>query len=190
MSGASLKPIVECLLFLSDTPLSIKKLREIIEPARPEDIKAAIDLLIEEYNTRDGGFRLKEVAGGYQFRSRPEFKDYLKRLKKVQISRLSKPSLETLSIIAYKQPIMKAEVERIRGVDCSGVLRYLLEKDLISIVGRKNVPGRPFIYGTTTRFLEMFDLKDLSTLPTLEELKKLDIETGENEPDTTAESTG
>ena len=140
----------------------------------------------------DRGFTLREVAGGYQFRSRPEFKEYAKRLKRVQISRLSKPSLETLSIVAYKQPIMKAEIERIRGVDCSGVLRFLLEKDFIRIVGRKNVPGRPLIYGTTRRFLEVFDLQDLSALPTLEELKKwdVDVDVESNEPDTVAESSG
>ena len=190
MSVAALKPIVECLLFLSDAPLSIKKLMEILDSTRAEDIRDAIAAISEEYEGLEKGVRLKEVAGGYQFRSRPEFKEYVKRMRRAQVSRLSKPALETLSIVAYKQPIMRSEIERLRGVDCGGVLRYLLEKEMIRIVGRKNVPGRPLIYGTTTRFLEMFELKNLSDLPSLEELKLIDVETDDYEPDTSTESAG
>ncbi len=190
MSVAALKPIVECLLFLSDTPLSLKKLVEILDSTRPEDIREAIEVIKKEYDGPDKGMRVKEVAGGYQFRSRSDFKEYVKRLRKAQVSRLSKPALETLSIVAYKQPVMRSEIERLRGVDCGGVLRYLLEKEMIRIVGRKNVPGRPLIYGTTPYFLEMFDLKDLSDLPSLEELKLIDVETGDYEPDTVTESAG
>jgi segregation and condensation protein B len=189
-TAAYLKPIVECLLFLSDTPLSVKKLREIIEHAKPEAIQEALEMLLREYAQPGRGFELKEGGGGYQFRSRPEFKEYIKRLKKVQVSRLSKPALETLSIIAYKQPVMKAEVERLRGVDSSGVLRYLLERDLIRILGRKSVPGRPLIYGTTRRFLEVFDLKDLSELPSLEDFKKWEEDVGSHDAGTSAESSG
>jgi segregation and condensation protein B len=189
-TAAYLKPIVECLLFLSDAPLSVKKLREILEHAETEPIQQALDMLMQEYGQQRRGFELKEVGGGYQFRSRPEFKEYIKRLKKVQVSRLSKPALETLSIVAYKQPVMKAEIERLRGVDCSGVLRYLLENDLIRILGRKSVPGRPLIYGTTRRFLEMFDLKDLSELPTLEEFKKWEEDVGHDDAGTSAEGPG
>lgn len=190
MSGISLKPIVECLLFLSDTPLSLRKLVEILEPVKSDEVKHAISLLFDDNEDQNKGIILKEVAGGFQFRSRPEYKEYIKRLRKVQIARLSKAALETLSIVAYKQPVMKSEIERLRGVDCGGVLRYLLERDLIRIVGRKNVPGRPLIYGTSKHFLEMFDLKSLSDLPSLEELKLIDVETGEYESDTPPESAG
>ncbi len=190
MSGAEIKPIVECLLFLSDVPLSVRKLQEIVQPPDPRDVHEAIAVLMGEYGTSDRGFTLKEVAGGYQFRSRPDFKEYVKRLRKTQVSRLSKPALETLSIIAYKQPVMKAEIENIRGVDSSGVIRFLLENGLVRIVGRKAVPGRPLIYGTTQHFLEMFELPDLSSLPTLEELKSIEIEVDENGPDTTSEISG
>jgi len=190
MNIAHLKPIVECLIFLSDTPLSVKKLREVLEQVKTDEIQSALNTLMQEYSQQKKGFELKEVGGGYQFRSRPEFKEYIKRLKKIQVSRLSKPALETLSIVAYKQPVMKAEIERLRGVDSSGVLHSLLENDLIRILGRKNVPGRPLIYGTTRRFLEMFDFRDLSELPTLEEFKKWEEDVENNDAGTFAEDPG
>jgi segregation and condensation protein B len=127
------------------------------------------------------------VAQGYQFRSKPEYGEWIRKLKRITPARLSQPALETLAIIAYKQPMLRAEIESIRGVDVGGVLRLLLEKKLIKIVGRKNVPGRPIIYGTTQRFLEVFSLKDISSLPTMEEIGELsdhsvtEIEAEENE---------
>jgi segregation and condensation protein B len=124
-------------------------------------------------------FTLIEAAGGYCFRTRGEYAFWLRKLKKDQASRLSRAALETLAIIAYKQPVMKAEIEKVRGVDVSGMLRMLMEKNLIRAVGRQELPGRPLIYGTTKKFLEIFDLKDLRDLPTLEELKALAIGEGD-----------
>ena len=116
------------------------------------------------------GFFLVEVAQGYQFRSKPEYGEWIRKLKKITPTKLSRAALETLAIIAYKQPSRRAEVEAIRGVDVGGILRMLMEKKLIKILGRQNVPGRPIIYGTTAKFLEFFSLKDISSLPTLEEI--------------------
>ena len=128
---------------------------------------------------RLSGLRIVEVAGGYQIASRPELAQWIKRLKKVkQSSRLSKPSLETLAIVAYKQPIVKAEIEDIRGVDSSGVLKGLLDKHMIKIIGRKDVAGRPILYATTKEFLQYFGLRDISDLPTLKEFTELMAEEG------------
>ena len=128
---------------------------------------------------RLSGLRIVEVAGGYQIASRPELAQWIKRLKKVkQSSRLSKPSLETLAIVAYKQPIVKAEIEDIRGVDSSGVLKGLLDKHMIKIIGRKDVAGRPILYATTKEFLQYFGLRDISDLPTLKEFTELMPEEG------------
>jgi segregation and condensation protein B len=118
-------------------------------------------------------FTLKEVANGYQFRSRSAYGAYIMKMLQRSPNRLSKASMETLAIIAYKQPILRQEVERLRGVDVGGILRALLEKDLIRVMGRKNLPGRPLIYGTTKKFLEVFDLKDLESLPKLKEFNAL-----------------
>src|SRR3989304_2832803 len=129
--------------------------------------------LQHEYDMRLSGLRIVEVAGGFQIASRPELAQWIKRLRKVkQSSRLSKPSLETLAIIAYKQPLVKAEIEDIRGVDSSGVIKGLLDKHMIKIVGRKDVAGRPILYATTREFLQYFGLRDISDLPTLKEFTK------------------
>ena len=177
MSENNLKAIIECLLFLSETPLPVKRLREIVPGTKGEDIVHAMQALKEDYDQDHRGIELREVGGGFQIRSRPEFKDYIKRLRQFQPTRLSVPAMETLAIVAYKQPVLKAEIERLRGVEVGGILRLLIEKGLIRIVGRKNLPGRPIIYGTTRKFLELFDLRDLSALPTLEEFSQW---TGEN----------
>src|SRR3989337_4118490 len=130
--------------------------------------------LQHEYDRRLSGLRIVEVAGGFQIASRPELAQWIKRLRKVkQSSRLSKPSLETLAIIAYKQPIVKAEIEDIRGVDSAGVIKGLLDKRFVKIIGRKDLPGRPILYATTQEFLQYFGLKDISDLPTLQEFNEL-----------------
>jgi segregation and condensation protein B len=116
---------------------------------------------------------LKEVAGGYQFRTRPEHTEWIKKLIQPRPPRLSKAALETLAIIAYKQPLIRSDIEHIRGVDCGGVIRALLERKLIRVLGRKEIPGRPLIYATTKRFLEVFDLKDLKDLPTPKEIDEM-----------------
>lgn len=171
--SVDLKRIVEALIFVSEAPLPLAQLCAVLETEDKEAVAAALAELVGEYRDMDRAFTIVEVAGGWGFRTRPELAFWLRKLKRDQVTRLSRASLETLAVIAYKQPVMKAEIERLRGVEVSGVLRMLMEKDLVKVVGRKDLPGRPLIYGTTKRFLEVFDLKDLKDLPTLEEMQAL-----------------
>jgi len=167
------KAIIEALILTSEAPLSLEKICAVLDDIERSEIKKAIEQLIVEYNERQSGICLAEVAGGFQFRTRPELSSWIKKLKGTKPASLSPAALETLAIVAYRQPIVKAEIEDIRGVDVSAPLKGLLEKKLVRIVGRKDVPGKPIIYGTTKKFLEVFNLKDLSELPTLRELKEL-----------------
>ncbi len=141
----NLKSVVESLLFVSDAPLSLDRLCSILEEYERPAIRAAIAELQEECDREGRGIVLEEVAGGYQFRSRPENADFLRRLTRVKPSRFSPSSLETLAIIAYRQPVTRAEIEYLRGVDAGGVLKNLLEKRLIRILGKKDIPGKPLI---------------------------------------------
>ena len=170
---SQVRAIIESLLFVSEVPLSLSKLKSILSMYTHVEIIEALEELQQEYTGAKHGFYLAEVAQGYQFRSKPEYGEWIRKLKKITPTRLSQAALETLAIIAYRQPILRSEVESIRGVDVGGILRLLLEKSLIKILGRKNVPGRPIIYGTTQKFLEFFSLKDISSLPTLEEIGEL-----------------
>jgi len=129
--------------------------------------------MMEDYRRADRGFLLTEVAEGFQFRTRPEHSAWIKKLKKVKTTALSQPALETLAIVAYRQPVVRMDIEKVRGVDSGGVLHTLLEKKLIKIIGKKDVPGKPLVYGTSRKFLEVFGLKDLSELPTLKDLEGL-----------------
>jgi len=167
-----LKNIVETLLFVADTPLSTDRIKSVVS-ADAKEIKDVLSQLSKEYEERKGGFSLMEIAGGYQIRTRPEYAEWVKKLVQPNPLRMSKAALETLTIIAYKQPIIRSEIEHIRGVDSGGILRMLLELKLIRVLGRKEIPGRPLIYSTTKRFLEIFGLKDLKDLPTPEEIKGL-----------------
>ena len=167
-----LKNIIECLLFAADEPLTIDRLKNIITGAETKAIRMMLDELEADYEARQGGFFLKEVADGYQIRTRPDYKEYIRRLLKPKPQRLSKAALETLAIIAYKQPVIRSDIEHIRGVDCGGVLRVLLERQFIRVLGRKDIPGRPLIYATTKRFLEVFDLKNLKDLPSPKEIEE------------------
>jgi segregation and condensation protein B len=167
-----IKNIIESLLFVADEPLTIDRLKKIISGAESRELRQALEELEADYETRQGGFFLKQVAGGYQIRTRPEYMEWIKRLLQPKPLRLSKPALETLAIIAYKQPVIRSDVEHIRGVDCGGVLRVLLERKFIRVLGRKDIPGRPLIYATTKRFLEVFDLKNLKDLPTPKEIEE------------------
>lgn len=169
----NIKGILESLLFISEEPLTLDRLKNILAPMTAGDIRSTLNDLIEEYETRRGGFALKEVAGGYQFRTRPEHTEWITKLIQPRPPRLSKAALETLAIIAYKQPLIRSDIEHIRGVDCGGVVRALLERNLIRVLGRKEIPGRPLIYATTKRFLEVFDLKDLKDLPTPKEIDEM-----------------
>ena len=170
----NIKSIIESLIFVVGEPVSLDRLRRVLAPAATDDIRQALRELVAEYEERAGGFVLREVAGGYQFRTRPEFNQWIKLLLRPRTPRLSKAALETLAVIAYKQPIIRSDVEHVRGVDCGGVLRALLERSLIRVLGRKEIPGRPLIYGTTKHFLEVFDLKDLKDLPTPREIEELE----------------
>lgn len=166
-----LKLIIEALLFASSKPLSTQDIHECLPDTTLPDIRTALTGLQSEYESMERSFVLKEVAKGYQIRTRSGYAPYVLRMLRSSPSRLSRAALETIAIIAYKQPIIRQEIERFRGVDVGGILRTLLEKDLIRIMGRKALPGRPLIYGTTKRFLEVFDLKDLESLPKLKEIK-------------------
>lgn len=168
-----IKAVIEALIFASDTPLAPDKIHVILPEVEKTEIKEIIDQLVLEYNERQGGLCLQEVAGGFQFRTTPEIAQWVKKLKSTKPHSLSPQALETLAIVAYKQPIVKSEIEDIRGVDVGGPLKGLMEKKLIRIVGRKDVPGKPIIYGTTKKFLEVFNLKDITDLPNIRELKEL-----------------
>jgi len=169
----NIKYIIESLLFVADEPLTMERIRKIITQAQPHEIRDALAALAAEYEARLGGFFLDEVAGGYQIRTRPEYTEWIKMLIQPRPLRLSKAALETLVIIAYKQPIIRSDIEHLRGVDCGGVLRVLLERKLIRVLGRREIAGRPLIYATTKHFLEVFDLKTLKDLPTPKEIEEL-----------------
>jgi len=166
------KALVEALLFAAESPLTLERIREILE-ATKETVQAVVAELRREYQERGGGFTLEEVAGGYQFRTLPEYASAIRKMKGRGPSSLTPAALETLAVVAYRQPIVKADVDRVRGVDAGGALKGLLDKKLVRIVGRRDVPGKPILYGTTRRFLEVFDLTDLSELPTLREFGEL-----------------
>ena len=172
MEREELKSIVENVLLASDQPINASELSKIFLDGTDKDqLQSILDELREEYNSRN--LQIMEVADGYQLCTRHEYNDWIRKyLKLDRSSRLSQPSLDTLSIIAYKQPLTRQEVDDIRGVDSSGVLKTLLEKKVIGPAGRKKVPGRPIMYRTTQKFLEYFGLKDLSDLPTLEDLRE------------------
>jgi segregation and condensation protein B len=170
----ALKGILEALVFVSQEPLSVERLVTVLGRVSKADVMKALRCLQEDYNQEGHGLRLVEVAGGFRFVTRSDVAPWVKRLAKVKSApKLSRSALESLAIIAYKQPIVRAEIEGIRGVETSSVLRTLLERKLVRMVGRKDVPGRPILYGTTKYFLEHFGLRDLSELPPLREFKEL-----------------
>lgn len=161
---------LEALLFLSGELLLISAIKDVIELPEPE-IKRLMEELMAEYKNRNTGLLIVEIANGYQMVTNPQYADWVKKFRSIHISsKLSVPALETLAIMAYKQPIIRAEIEQLRGVNSDSAIRTLLERRLIKIMGRKEVPGRPFLYGTTREFLQYFGLKDLTELPTLKDL--------------------
>jgi segregation and condensation protein B len=175
-----IKNIIESLLLVAEEPLTIDRIKKILALDGKKEIQNALTDLSSDYENRKGGFFLREVAGGYQIRTRPEYREWIKRLVQPKPLRLSKPALETLAIIAYKQPIIRSDIEHIRGVNCGGILRMLLERKLVRMLGRKAIPGRPHIYATTKQFLEIFDLKNLEDLPTPKEISELSDAASEN----------
>ena len=175
MDDHQLKAAIEALVFSSGNPLSLDRLKGIFEEATAGQIEEQVRLLQQEYIDRGSGLMLAEVAGGYQLATRPEHFEWIRKFKTVKTTtRLSKPALETLAIVAYKQPITRSEVEAIRGVNIGGIMRNLMERRLVKIVGKKDVPGKPMMYGTTLDFLQYFGLNDLSALPTLKEFQELE----------------
>jgi len=171
MDDFDIKPILESVLFVSESPVRLETLVEILPESNKEAILEGIHRIKTEYEDSSKGLELVEIAGGYQFRTKPKWAEWINRLKKTKAVKLSQSALEALAIIAYRQPTIRPAIEEIRGVDSGWVLRTLLEKGLIKIMGRRDLPGRPIIYGTTKAFLELFGLNTLSGLPTLKEIQ-------------------
>jgi segregation and condensation protein B len=175
MEDREAKSIIESLLFISGEPMTIDSIKKIIEIDKKK-IDCLVKELVSDYSLRNSGLLVIEVAEGVQMVTNPASSPYIKKLISTAVpTKLSQPSIETLSIIAYKQPIIKAEIEAIRGVNSDGVVKTLLERRMIKILGRKEVPGRPLMYGTTKEFLQYFGLKDLTEMPTLKELSDVEI---------------
>ena len=175
MEREDVKSILESLLFVADGPLTVQRLTEVIDGAGKGEIRSILEELNNELQSNRRGIRLVEVAGGYQLRTVKANADWVKKFLGGRPARMGRATLETLAIVAYRQPITKAEIEAIRGVDVDGVITTLLERNLVRAVARKDVPGRPFLYGTTPEFLELFNLKDLAQLPTLKEMEEMTL---------------
>lgn len=169
-----LKAILESLLFAAGGPVALAQLVSVLETVPRDSVRLALADLASGYAASGRGIALEEVASGYQLRTAKEHAFYVRKLLAAKPPRLSRPLLETLAIIAYRQPVTRPEIEQLRGVDCGGVVETLLERHLIKIGGRKDAPGRPVMYVTTPEFLEVFSLKDLTSLPDLEEFRAID----------------
>jgi segregation and condensation protein B len=178
MEASEKRRIIEALILSSTEPISAAKLADIIPYCKAGQAKDLVNELNTEYAEQDRAFEIWEVAGGYQIRTRAEFSGYLQKLQKERALRLSQAALETLAIIAYRQPATRAEIEEVRGVDAGATVKSLLDRQLIRIAGQREVPGRPMLYGTTRRFLEVFGLENLKNLPTLRELDEMAREQG------------
>jgi segregation and condensation protein B len=174
IDARELKAILEAILFVSPEPVPVARLMSIVGTVSKAEVVQALDILRHDLDQHGRGIQLVQIAGGYRLVTKQEYGPWLKRMEKAKaVQKLSRSALESLAIIAYKQPLVRAEIEEIRGVETSGVLRTLCERKLVRIVGRKDVPGRPIMYGTTKFFLEHFGLQDLSQLPPLREFKEL-----------------
>ena len=174
IDARELKAILEAILFVSPEPVPVARLMSIVGTVSKAEVVQALEILRHDLDQPGQGIQLVQVAGGYRLVTKQEYGPWLKRMEKAKATqKLSRSALESLAIIAYKQPLVRAEIEEIRGVETSGVLRTLCERKLVRIVGRKDVPGRPIMYGTTKFFLEHFGLQDLSQLPPLREFKEL-----------------
>jgi segregation and condensation protein B len=173
MSEIEKRRIAEALILASQEPISLARLAKLIPRCTPARARALVDELNAEYVAQGRAFEICEVSGGYQMRTHAEFAPYLQQLQSTRPLRLSNAALETLAIVAYRQPLTRAEVENVRGVDAGPVMRSLLERKLIKLAGHREVPGRPMLYATTKRFLEVFGLADLDDLPTLREFEEI-----------------
>ncbi len=173
LDNKEIKSIVEGIFFAQPEPSTVEGLSRVLEGIPVERIQVVVDELEEEYRLRGRGFVLVQVAGGYQFRSLPSAAPWILEMKRMKPARLSRAALETLSIIAYNQPITRNNIEQIRGVESSAIIRNLMDRDLVIVVGKKDIPGRPLLYGTSKRFLEIFGLSDLASLPALPEIETI-----------------
>lgn len=174
-------PIIEALLFSTEQPISVQKIREIVPVFTPRQIVEVLEYLNEQYHFSGRSFEIREIAGGYQMFTLPEFSEFVEKLHQLrQQSRLTQKALETLAIVAYKQPVTRHEIEDIRGVNVDGVIKTLLTRNLVTISGRAQAPGGPFLYKTTRKFLDYFGLKSLDDLPKLKEIDELiDVKSGD-----------
>jgi segregation and condensation protein B len=183
MEDHELTAVVEALLFVSGEPISVEKLAEVLEGIEPGRIRETLDRLQQIYGVPGRGLQVVEVAGGYEIATRSDCAPWVKALEKIKTAtRLSRSGLETLAIIAYKQPVTRGEIESIRGVDSAGVLKTLMERRIARMVGRREGLGRPMLYGTTREFLQYFGLKDLSELPALKDFREVGDSLPESEP--------
>jgi segregation and condensation protein B len=174
MEQEQLKKILESLLFVSEVPLSVKRATALVKDATQEEVQQALASLQEEINQLNRSFQLAQIAEGFQLVTRPEYHRWAKELYKIiSKTRLSKAAMEALAIVAYKQPVTRAEIEAIRGVDVTNMIQALLEKRMVRILGRAETAGRPLLYATTSEFLVHFGLKDLSDLPKVSEIQEL-----------------
>ena len=178
MDATEQRRIIEALILASSEPIALARIAQIVPDCTPGVAKDRINELNTEYQEHDRSFEIWEVAGGYQIRTRAEFSGYLHQLRTERPLRLSQAALETLAIIAYRQPATRGELELVRGVDTGAVLKTLLERRLIKITGHREVPGRPLLYGTSKRFLSIFGLESLKKLPSMRELEELAREQG------------
>jgi segregation and condensation protein B len=175
MNYPNLSPLLEAIIYLAKEPVSLDAISKAVPDVSRADIELTVQELIEKYRTSDHGIEIREVAGGLKFSTKPEHHETLKRFIKSQIppTRLSLAALETLAVIAYRQPVTIPEIQDIRGVHAAGVIKTLLDKKFVTAAGRKDVLGRPILYKTTRDFLVHFGLKDLSELPSMEEFEEL-----------------
>lgn len=167
------RQIVEALILAAPEPVTPARLAEIVPHLKPKRARELVAELAASYERDERAFEIWEVAGGFQIRTRADFAPWVKQLQKERALRLSRAALETLAVVAYKQPVTRAEIENIRGVDVGAVLRALVERKLVRIAGHREVPGRPMVYATGRRFLEVFGLDNLDALPTLREIEEL-----------------
>ena len=170
-----IKGAIEALLFIGEKTVTLEQVQEALETVGASDIKNLISELQQDYENQKRGMTIVEIAGGYQMLSSPHYVSYIHNFFKTRVKeKLSRPALETLAIVAYKQPVSRGDIELIRGVNSDGVVVHLLDKGLIKIVGRKDIPGRPYLYGTAKEFLEYFGLKSLKDMPKLEDFAALE----------------
>ncbi len=174
MDLAEAKRVIEAVIFAADEPVSVDQFAQLLETLDNDTILQVIQGLQQDYAVSERSFQLVEIANGFQMRTRDEYAPWIKKFYTTEISsRLSVSALEALAIVAYKQPATRAEVEEVRGVNSDSVIRTLLERSLIRVLGRKQAPGKPMLYGTTTEFLMHFGLRDLSELPSIEEIETM-----------------